>query len=185
MTLLRIDSSARIDTSTSRAVADKVEALLTSQTPGPVTRRDLAKTPLPQIDANWVAARLVPAEDQSAEDRDALALSDQLIAELQAADTILISVPIYNFGLPASLKAWIDLIARPKVTFSYGADGPIGHLTGKKVIVVMASGGVKIDSPLDFATPHLRHVLGFVGLDDVRVVTAQDDLSALEMPEVA
>jgi FMN-dependent NADH-azoreductase len=107
-----------------------------------------------------------------------LALSDTLIEELEAADTIVIGMPIYNFGMPAALKAWIDLMARPKVTFAYTESGPVGLLNDKRAIVAVASGGVPVDSPADFATPHLRQVLRFVGIDDITVHAAKDLISA-------
>lgn len=182
MSLLRIDSSARKTGSVSRALADKVEAALAT---GPVTHRDLSRDPLPQIDAHWAAARLVEPEARTPEQADALALSDALVDELKAADTIVISAPIYNFGIPASLKAWIDLVARPRVTFSYSEGGPVGHLTGKRAVLVMASGGVPIGSQMDYATPHLRHVLGFLGISDVTVVSSEDDIAGLTAPRAA
>ncbi len=177
MTLLRIDASARTTNSVSRALADQAEAALA---PAKVIRRDLASDPVPQIDGFWAASRLVAEEDRSAEEADALRLSDDLIADLQAADTVLIASPVYNFGLPAALKAWIDLVARPKVTFSYTPDGPVGLLKGKRAVIVMASGGTKIDGPGDYATPHLRHVLAFLGITDVSVVSSEADLDKLD-----
>ena len=96
------------------------------------------------------------------------------MAELQAADTIVIGTPIYNFTSPASLKAWMDLVARPRVTFHYTENGPEGLLSGKKAIIAVASGGVPIGSDMDFLTPHLRHFLGFIGITDVEFVTAKD-----------
>ena len=182
MTLLRIDASARTEGSVSRALADQAQLALAD---GDVLRRDLAGTPLPQIDAFWAAARLVAAEDRSADEAAALSLSDDLVAELQAADTVLISSPVYNFGLPAALKAWIDLVARPKVTFAYTADGPVGLLSGKRAVIVMASGGTQIEGPGDFATPHLRHVLAFLGITDVTVVASEADLQKLAHRDAA
>ena len=94
------------------------------------------------------------------------------MAELKAADVVVIGMPVYNFGIPAALKAWVDLIARARVTFRYAESGPEGLLTGKRAIVVAASGGTPVDSEIDFATPYLRHALGFVGITDVEVVAA-------------
>ena len=146
--------------------------------PSHVIRRDLAATPLPQVDGTWITSRLVPEADQTDADRASLALSDTLIAELQAADTIVIGMPIYNFGMPAALKAWIDLMARPKITFAYTESGPVGLLKDKRAIVAVASGGVPVDSAVDFATPHLRQVLRFVGIQDITVHAAKDLLAA-------
>jgi FMN-dependent NADH-azoreductase len=114
----------------------------------------------------------MPAEARDAGARATLDLSDRLIAELKAADTIVIGMPIYNFGMPASLKAWIDLVARSGVTFRYGEDGPVGLLEGKRAVVAVASGGTRVGSDIDFATGHLRHVLGFMGITDVELVAA-------------
>jgi len=101
-----------------------------------------------------------------------LAHSDELIAELEAADTIVIGVPVYNFAIPAALKAWVDQIARARRTFRYTETGPEGLLKGKKAYLVVASGGVPVGSDYDFATGYLRHVLGFVGITDVTVIEA-------------
>ena len=102
-----------------------------------------------------------------------MALSDDLVAELQAADVIVIGVPLYNFGAPAVLKAWMDLVARPKVTFRYESGGPVGLLTGKKAIIAPASGGVPIGSAADHMTPQLKTFLAFLGITDVTI--AQTD----------
>ena len=104
--------------------------------------------------------------------RETLSGSDVLVAELKAADQIVIGAPIYNFSIPAALKAWIDQVARARETFRYTEAGPEGLLTGKTAWLVIASGGVPMDSAMDFATPYLRHVLGFLGIVDVRVIDA-------------
>ena len=125
MTILRIDSSATLSSSITRELTDKVIARLNA---AQVVTRDLAATPLPQITEDWAKARLVPEADRSEAERETLALSDRLIEELHAAQTIVIGLPVYNFGVPASLKAWIDLIARPGETFRYTENGPVGLL---------------------------------------------------------
>jgi len=165
-TLLRIDASARTENSVSRQLADEVAARLS---PAFTLTRDL-NAPIPHVDEDWVGANFTPADQRSDDQRAKLALSDELIAELKAADTLLISVPIYNFGVPASLKAWFDMVARAGVTFKYTENGPVGLLEGKRAIFVVASGGTEVDGPIDFATPWLRHVMGFVGITDVHVV---------------
>lgn len=165
-TLLRIDASARTEGSTSRALTNRIaEKLAPKQT----VIRDLSGG-LPLIDADWIAANFTPEADRAEEQRARLALSDELIAELKAADTILIGVPVYNFGVPSGLKAWIDLVARAGVTFRYTEAGPEGLLTGKRAILAVASGGTEVDSAIDFATPYMRHMLGFMGITDVQVV---------------
>ncbi|MCW1951795.1 MAG: NAD(P)H-dependent oxidoreductase [Octadecabacter sp.] len=168
--ILHIDASANLTTSISRAASAKLVADLG----GTVTYRDLAATPLPQINGPWADARLTDPEARSSDDQDRLALSDTLVAELQAADTIVIGTPVYNFASPASLKAWMDLVARPGVTFAYTAEGPKGLLEGKKAIVTVASGGTEIGSGIDFLTPHLQFFLGFIGITDVEFVAAKD-----------
>ena len=167
-TLLRIDASARRDGSVSRQLTDQIIEKLT---PDHVIARDLAN-PLPHVNEAWISANFTPITDRNDEQNKALELSDTLIEEIQQADTIVIGAPIYNFGVPAGLKAWIDLVARAGVTFRYTEEGPVGLLTGKRTIVVVASGGTEAGSNYDFATGFLKHVLGFIGLTDVEFVTA-------------
>ena len=167
--VLRVDASARTDGSVTRSLADRLVDTLGA---GSVTRRDLAAEPIPQISEDWVGANFTAPDERTAEQNARLAQSDALVAELQAADTLVIATPIYNFGVPAALKAWIDMVARARVTFRYTDDGPVGLLAGKKAYIVLASGGTGVDTPIDFATPYLRHVLGFIGIKDVTVVAA-------------
>lgn len=167
--ILRIDASARRDGSVSRDLADRIVARFGDGVT--VTTRDLA-TGLPLIDEAWIGANFTPAESRTEAQRAALSLSDQLVAELQSADTLVIGLPIYNFGVPAALKAWVDLVARAGVTFRYTEAGPQGLLTAKRAIVAVASGGTEAGSEIDFATGYLRHVLGFIGITDVNFVTA-------------
>jgi FMN-dependent NADH-azoreductase len=167
--ILRIDSSARRSGSVSRDLADRIVARIGAG--AQVTRRDLAGG-LPLIDEAWVQANFTPADKRTDAQRATLALSDALVAELVAADVVVIGLPIYNFGMPAALKAWVDLVARAGVTFRYTEAGPRGLLTGKRAIVAVASGGTEAGSDLDFATGYLRHVLGFMGIADVSLVTA-------------
>ncbi len=170
-TVLHINASGTLTGSTSRAATAR---LLEDLAPTRVITRDLAETPLPQVDETWITTRLIPQDQLTSDDRAVLALSDDLIAEIQAADVIVIGVPIYNFAISAALKLWIDLIARPGVTFRYTSEGAIGLLEGKRAIVAVASGGVSVDSPADFATPHLRQVLRFIGVEDITVHAAKD-----------
>jgi len=137
-----------------------------------VVTRDLADTPLPQITEDWVNANFTPADDRTNAQKAVLAQSDALVAELEAADTVVIGLPIYNFGVPAALKAWIDLVARAGRTFKYTENGPVGLLEGKRAIVAVASGGTQAGSEIDFATPYVRHVLGFIGITEVEFVSA-------------
>lgn len=173
--ILRIDASARRDGSVSRDLADRLLARFPDAT---VTTRDLAPG-LPLIDETWIGANFTPEADRTDEQRATLALSDTLIAEVIAADTLVIGLPIYNFGVPATLKAWVDQVARAGVTFRYTDAGPEGLLAGKRAIVIVASGGTEAGSEIDFATGYIRHVLGFIGITDVSFVTA--DRLALDM----
>jgi FMN-dependent NADH-azoreductase len=171
--ILRIDASARQSGSTTRQLADQLVARLVEQGYGSaVTRRDLAVTPPALLTEAWVGANFTDDAERSDDQRAVLAHSDELIAELEAADTIVIGVPVYNFAIPAALKAWIDQIARARRTFRYTETGPEGLLKGKKAYLVVASGGVPVGSDYDFATGYLRHVLGFVGITDVTVIEA-------------
>ena len=171
--ILRIDASARNAGSTTRQLADKLVTRLVEQGYGAsVIVRDLAATPPALLTENWVGANFTDDADRSADQKAALAASDELIGELEAADTIVIGVPLYNFAIPAALKAWVDLIARARRTFRYTEAGPEGLLKGKKAYLVVASGGVPVGSDYDFATGYLRHVLGFVGITDVTIIEA-------------
>lgn len=167
-TVLHIDSSARVSGSTSRDLTKRVIDRLKATT---VIRRDLSSA-LPQIDEHWISANLTPVDDRSPEQMDRLALSDQLVDEIMAADTIVIGAPVYNFSVPASLKAWIDLIARAGRTFKYTETGPKGLLTGKRAIIAISSGGTKVGSDIDFASGYLQHIMGFIGITDVSFVAA-------------
>ena len=166
--VLRIDTSARREGSITRQLADRV---IDKLAPEQVVTRDLA-APLPAVDEAWIGANFTPAGDRSAEQIAALSLSDTLIDEVRAADTLVIGLPIYNFGAPVGFKTWIDLVARAGVTFKYSEEGPKGLLTGKRAILVVASGGTEAGSEIDFASTYARHVLGFIGITDVEVVTA-------------
>jgi len=175
--ILRIDASMRHSGSVTRALTDKLVARLRAAAPkAGVTRRDLADG-VPMVDAAWIGANFTDPAERDTAQRAALAGSDELVAELKAADTIVIGLPIYNFGVPAAFKAWIDMIARARETFRYTETGPEGLLTGKRALVVVASGGVPVGSAVDFATPYLRHALAFIGITDVEFIPA-DQLMA-------
>jgi len=167
--ILRINSSARKDGSVSRELSELLADALAGET-GNVVVRDLADRPVPQVDADWVGANFTDPAERTDAQREILKGSDALVAELKAADQIVIGMPIYNFSIPASLKAWIDQIARARETFRYSEAGPEGLLKGKTAWIVAASGGVPLDSGVDFATPYLRQVLNFVGIADIRVI---------------
>ncbi|MEM1162634.1 MAG: NAD(P)H-dependent oxidoreductase [Pseudomonadota bacterium] len=169
--ILRIDTSARKSGSVTRDLNSRVIELFADQAPVEVMTRDLADG-LPLIDEAWVGANFTPADDRTEEQHGILAFSDNLIAELNAADVLVIGVPIYNFGVPTALKAWVDQIARAGVTFRYSENGPQGLLEGKRAILTVASGGTEAGSAIDFASTYMRHVLGFVGISDIQIVRA-------------
>lgn len=171
--ILEISASARDEGSMSRLLTrDLLKALDDRHGDITVTRRNVAGG-LPFVDADWVVATNTPEEERSDAQRRTLAFSDELVEELMAADIVVIGAPIYNFSIPATLKAWIDLIARVRLTFRYTENGPEGLLKDKKAYVLTPSGGVPVGSPVDFATPYLRHALGFIGITDVHFVGAQ------------
>ena len=170
--VLEVTASARSMTSASRRLSqDLINALEDRFGDVTTVRRDLSAG-IPFVDEAWVEANFTPEESRSAKHREALALSDSLVAELKEADVLVIGVPMYNFNIPASLKAWVDMIARARLTFRYTENGPEGLLGGKKAYLVVATGGVPVGSAVDFATPYLKHVLGFVGIDDIEIIAA-------------
>jgi FMN-dependent NADH-azoreductase len=181
--ILRIDSSADTDGSQSRRLADRIIAgIRASGEPLEVTVRDLSM-PLPQLTQAWIRANKTPAADRTPEQMAELALSETLIAEIENADTLVIGAPLYNFAIPASLKLWVDLVCRARRTFAYTDAGPKGLMQGKRAIVCFVSGGTPFGSGIDFASGYLRHILGFIGIEDVTFVTASQhfrDAGALE-----
>jgi len=172
MRILRIDSSAKTETSESRRLTDRIiNGLQANEKSLEVTVRDLNEH-LPQLDRAWIEANNTPTDDHTDEQRKTLALSDMLVAEIEAADTLIIGVALYNFAISASLKLWIDLICRARKTFAYSDGGPKGLMIGKKAIVCFASGGTQFGSDIDFASSYLRHILSFIGITDVTFISA-------------
>ncbi len=172
--ILRIDSSARRDGSETRALSDALIGRIEATANTTMTRRDLAVDAPSLVNEAWVGANFTAPAARSDAQVAELAASDALVAELEAADVIVIGAPIYNFSIPAVLKAWIDMVARAGVTFRYGENGPEGLLQNKRAYVMMASGGVPIGSAMDFASPYLRHLLGFIGIHDVEFISAAE-----------
>ncbi len=166
-TILHIDASARTEGSNSR----KLTASIIEKLGGRVIRRDLNDA-IPQIDETWVSANFTPTDQRTADQTEALALSDKLVAEIASADVLVIGVPVYNFGVPAALKAWVDQIARAGLSFRYTENGPEGLLTGKRAIIVVATGGTPVGSDIDFASGYMRHIMGFIGITDVEIIAA-------------
>lgn len=170
--ILRIDASIKGETSVSRKLTDRIMARLAEAHPDArVAVRDLSRG-VPQINGAWIGAVFSPAGGRTPEQAEIVAYSDALLAEVKEADILVIGLPVYNFGVPAQLKSWVDHLARKGETFTYTDSGPVGLLTGKRAIVAMASDGTKIGSEIDFASGYIRHMLGFFGITDVEVVAA-------------
>lgn len=177
--ILHITASIRSDAeSVSRSLGAKLVKGLATRPGATVISRDLAKNDIPYVSAERFAANLTPAADRTPEQAQLAAIADELIAELQAADAIVISSPIYNFGVPATIKAWADLVARAGTTFKYTETGPVGLLTGKKAYLAIASGGTPVGSEIDFMSSWLKFFLGFLGISDVEIVAADAIMGA-------
>ena len=174
MNILQINASARREGANSTRVANTVVARLQAANPNAtLTLRDLAVTPHPVLDEAALGALFTPADQRTPEQAARAALDDALIAELQAHDTIVLGVPMYNFGVPVQLKNWIDAIAKTGVTFKYTETGPVGLLQGKTVYVALARGGLYRGTAADSQTPYLKSVLGFLGMTDVHFIYAE------------
>jgi FMN-dependent NADH-azoreductase len=174
-TILVLNSSVSGHSSVSRILVEEAVSRLLEAEPGAtVVHRDLGAAPIPHLTTtNLAGVRGVPATDAELAAR---ALSDQLIAELRTADTIVIGAPMYNFSIPTGLRAWFDYVLRAGETFSYSEAGPRGLLGGKRVIVIESRGGLYSEGPaqaIDFQEPYLRHLLGFMGLADVAFIRAE------------
>lgn len=174
MNILQINASARSSGSNSTRLADVITARLKARNPDAVVElRDLASTPHPVFDEAALGALFTRAEQRTPEQVSRVALDDTLIAQVQSVDCIVLGVPMYNFGIPVQLKTWIDAIARAGLTFRYTENGPEGLLTGKKVYVALARGGIYRDTPADSQVPYLKTVLGFLGMTDVEFIYAE------------
>ncbi|MGO1080206.1 FMN-dependent NADH-azoreductase [Inquilinus sp. CA228] len=175
--ILFVTSSPRGAASLSTKVATALVDRLQAQSPGgAVVRRDLAAQPLPHIGEDFLAAQALPAEARSPAQQAALALSDKLVQEVFAADTIVIASAMINFGLASTLKSWFDYLLRAGATFRYDETGVHGLVTGKKAYLVEARGGVYSEGPskpFDFQEPYLRHLLGFIGVTDVEAIAVE------------
>lgn len=170
-TILRIDASMRHNGSVSRQLLDYTLASMREREPIHIIERDLSKAP-PIIDENWIGANYTDADKRTESQRAALAVSDLLISEIELADLLVIACPLYNFGVPAALKAWVDQVARAGKTFRYTDQGPVGLLDNKEALIIATSGGVETGSEIDFATPYLTHFLSFIGIHNTTVIAA-------------
>jgi FMN-dependent NADH-azoreductase len=170
--ILRIDASARYEASVSRELTDELIAQLKRRDPTvQVTVRDLAQG-VPFVTEAMVIAYNTPDEERTPEQQAVLQVSDELVAELQASDMIVLGTPIYNFSVPAALKAYIDLVCRARLTFRYTSDGPVGLLRDRKTYIIVTSGGTPVGSEIDFLSGYLRQVFAFIGIKDVEIIAA-------------
>lgn len=171
-TILHIDSSIRTSDSLSRQASQLVANKLDNDNSHSLIKYRDVSLGLPLIDRNWINANLTAVEQRDEQANKVLQFSDTLIDELKQARLLVIGVPTYNFNIPAYLKAWIDLIARAKVTFQYTDNGPQGLLKDKKAYLVIASGGVPIGSEADFVSSYLSRIMTFIGITDVTIIDA-------------
>jgi FMN-dependent NADH-azoreductase len=173
-TILQINSAARSQGANSTLLANELTAKLQQSNPGAqVVVRNLQAEPLPHLDDAILGAFFTPTEQRTPEQSAIAARSEALIAELQAADVVVIAAPLYNFGVSSQLKTYFDFIARVGITFKYGENGPEGLVKGKKVHVVSARGGKYVGTPGDTQTPFLTTFLGFLGMTDVNFIYAE------------
>ena len=170
--ILRLDASANPQASDSRKLGDHLlEQIVRASQQVEIRERDLNQE-AQFIDAPWIEANFSDTESRTEAHIQRLAQSDRLIAELEWADHIVVTTPMYNFGIPATLKAWIDQVCRAGVTFQYTADGPVGLLTGKRADIVITTGGAPLESPVDFVSGYLRQVFAFIGIIEIEITGA-------------
>ncbi|MGD8177122.1 FMN-dependent NADH-azoreductase [Marinimicrobium sp. ARAG 43.8] len=173
-TLLQINSSLSGDNGHSSALSNEFVQRWQKNNPGSkVIVRDLARHPIPHLDAERMHAMITPADKRTATQRDIVEYSDQLIDELRRADVIVLGVPMYNFGIPSTLKAYFDHIARSGETFRYTSNGPEGLLGNKPVYIVAARGGIYQGTEADSQTGYLNTFLAFLGLKDTHFIYAE------------
>jgi FMN-dependent NADH-azoreductase len=177
-TLLKLDSSPMGERSISRKLTSRfTDAWLEAHPGGLVITRDLTALSLPVVDGSWVGAAYTPEAARTAEQKKVLSVSEALIGELQQADEYVFGVPMHNFSIPSTLKLWIDQVVRAGKTFTYSSSGPAGLLTAKKATLLIASGGTYDPgtalASLNFVTPYLRAVFGFIGITDLTIIAAE------------
>jgi FMN-dependent NADH-azoreductase len=172
MKILRVQTSPRGDHSESRQLGDHLIAKVKRIDPAATTIvRDIS-TGVALPDLAWIGASFTDADERDANQVRALSGSEQLIAELEATDLLVIEAPLWNFSIPASLKAWFDQVVRARRTFRMSQTGSEGLLKDRKTVVIVTTGGVPLGSGYDFATPYIRHILGFIGIKDVTFIDA-------------
>ncbi len=173
-TLLQLNTSLFSSGGQSSLLADQFVAAWRKKNPGAaVIVRDLARDPVPHLTADGFQAFLAPPEKRSAAQQAVVKYSDTLIEELKRADVVVLGLPMYNFGVPSTLKAYFDHVGRAGVTFRYTENGPMGLLIGKKVYVFAARGGLYAGTPNDHESNYVRQFLGFIGMNDIQFVYAE------------
>ncbi|MEM8832091.1 MAG: NAD(P)H-dependent oxidoreductase [Cyanobacteria bacterium P01_G01_bin.19] len=171
--ILRIDASGRKLNSLSREIADDLINRLQKKHPqAKVITRDLISSELPFVDQEMIGAFFTPAAERTEAQNQHLKISHTLIEELNLANIIILAVPIYNFSIPAVLKAWIDLVCRSGVTFKFTENGAVGLIENCRVYTIVTSGGTEVGSNIDFMTGYLKHVLSFIGIEDLEIIRA-------------
>ena len=187
-TILAVSTSARTNSVSSALGQDLINVIKGAHPDATLIQHDLgfSPAPMPFVDDNWISGANSDPAGHTPEVSAALDLSNRLTAEVLAADAIVIATPIYNFSIPACLKAWIDQVVRAGLTFAYSGPGQYKGLVpaGKKAYLVVSSGGVEVGSPYDAATPYLRTILGFIGITDVTIIAA-DQLVLMRDTQVA
>ena len=186
MNLLHISSSLFSDQGNSKQLANHfIKQWLEKNPEGKVIERDLNKNPVPHLDQATLFANVTAPDKRSTEQQEQAQLADTLIEELMQADLLVLSVPMYNFGIPSTLKAWIDNVARAGTTFRYTENGPVGLVTDTKAVVLAARGGAYFGTPNDTQTPYLKTLLGFLGITDVQFVYAERlNMQPQQAPEI-
>lgn len=180
MKILKINSSANTQTSVSRRYVDViVNKIKENNNDAEISSRDVVTSNLPHLNGAMLDS-FFAQQERTKEQTEAVKVSDQLVNELKAADILVIGAPIYNFSIPATLKTYIDLIARAGLTFKYTENGPVGLLENKKAYIVVTSGGVAVNSPVDFNTPYLKQFLAFIGITDVTVIAVDQLMMGAE-----
>lgn len=186
--ILLITSSPRGADSLSTRFATEIAEGIQARSGGTLTVRDLAANPPPHITSAYIQGRVMASDDRTPEQTKAVAIAQELVDELKAADVVVLGSGMINFGPSSQLKAWFDHVTWPRVTFGYGDNGPKGLLTGKKVYLVTAAGGVFSEgvwAQFDFQTNYLLHMLGFIGVTDVEVIRVEGTVSGPEAAKIA
>lgn len=176
--ILLIKSSLNGEQSHSNRLSQSLVQQITAKAKVTIAERDLAKDNLPHLTKTEMDAWMTDIGQRSKEQSDLAAISDHLVQELQTSDIIVVAMPMYNFGVPSTFKAWVDRVARAGITFQYTENGPQGLLNGKKVIVVASRGGIYAGTQKDSQTQYLKDVFSFMGMDDITFIYAE----GLNMP---